>query len=328
MAVLGRHAYPPLSSLADASAHTTTYSYNHRGSPIFTARALLIHSLTFRVLQTSAQNITMPSSTMRTAVFQATALFILSMICSHHLSENMFDQVLENERFLNMTNALNRSASLDSTNNTPGGLTLGAGDTTNKTLSFNHTIDHNNGTGINGTFSALLSNGTLINGTFSATNGSPGSAESAESFYGRRLPREVVIFMVISALQYWWFIWLERTLPARPRHREYQREEKVEESEDREEEVVKKWIAQGRVHRASLNWCNTLLKWLLELTVGRLWYHTVEHVLRVLLKFQSPKTVLEDLISVSHPSPTTLAPGLIKKQASHPQFHPLHHTSC
>lgn len=236
----------------------------------------------------------MSSSTMRTAVLQATAIFTFSTILSYHLSENMFDQVLKNEAFLNMTNALNMSIPFASTNNTPGRLTLDAGDSTNGTLSLNDT------TGLN--------NKTAINGTLSATK------NPVESFYGRRFPREVVICLVISALQYWWLIWLERMLPARPRYRHvsYQREEKVEESEDREEEVVKKWIAQGRVHRASLNWCNTFLKWLLDLTVGKLWYHTVAHVIRVLLKFQSPKSVLEGLKSVSHPA-APIAPGLTRK---------------
>lgn len=190
----------------------------------------------------------------------------------------------------------------DSTNNTPGRLTLDAGDTTNRTLSLDHT------TGLN--------NKTAINGTLSATK------NPVESFYGWKFPREVSIFLVTSALHYWWLIWLERMLPARPRYRHvpYQGEEKVEESEDREEEVVKKWIAQGRVHRASLNWCNTFLKWLLELTVGRLWYYTVEHVIRVLLKLKSPKSVLKDLTSVSHPSATPSRSRSNKKTSISPSI--------
>ena len=213
-----------------------------------------------------------------------------------------------------MTNTLSKaSMAIDSTDRTPGRLSPDPGDTMNRTLSLNHT---------NG-----LDNGTAINGTLNA-NKTP-----AESFYGRTLPREVVTYLVIYALQYRWFIWLERLLPARPRYRNvpYEREEKVEESEDREEEVVKKWVAQGRVHRASLNWCNTFLKWLLELTVGRLWCLTVEYVIRVLLKFESPKVVLKGLKSVSHPSASPLAPGLTMKQASHLQLHrriPLRHPSC
>jgi hypothetical protein len=120
-----------------------------------------------------------------------------------------------------------------------------------------------------------------------------------ESFYGRELPREVLIVFILVILQYWWFVGLEKILPARPRRRDvtYQGKEKVEESEDREEEVVKKWIAQGRVNRASLNICNTFLKWVLELTVGTLWFLTVQHVLRQLLKLNSPMSVFVGLKS-------------------------------
>ncbi|CAO2655701.1 Nn.00g045040.m01.CDS01 [Neocucurbitaria sp. VM-36] len=215
----------------------------------------------------------MSSSTMRSAVLQATAIYTFSTILSHHLSGNIFNQVLKNEGWLNMTNAWNVSTSLNPTNNTSGRLTLDAGHATNSTLSSNHT--------------------TTFNSTLSGTEKSP------ESFYVRTLPREVIIYMVMSALHYWWFIWLERMLPARPRYRlvPYQQEEKVEDSEDREEEVVKKWIAQGRVRRASLNWCNTFLKWLLEIIMGNLWYITVEHVVRALLKLQSPKMILDGLTS-------------------------------
>jgi hypothetical protein len=114
--------------------------------------------------------------------------------------------------------------------------------------------------------------------------------------------------LILSALQYWWLIWLERMLPARPRYRDvpYQRNEKVEENEDREEEVVKRWIAQGRVRRASLNWCNTFLKWMLQVTVGKFWYHTLGYILVKFLRLDPPRKVLESLKKVTHPSPSLL----------------------
>ncbi|KAJ4371269.1 hypothetical protein N0V83_004486 [Neocucurbitaria cava] len=163
---------------------------------------------------------------MRTAVLQATALYALTMVLSHHLSGNMFEQVMENEGFQNMTNAWNKTMTLAATTNNTleKQMTLDAGDTRNISLSFNN-------------------NGTTTNSTLSTTD------TPEESFYGRWLPREIVVFALISVLQYWWLIWLERILPARPRRKTvpYQQHEKVaEESEDREEEVVKKWIAQGR----------------------------------------------------------------------------------
>ena len=220
----------------------------------------------------------MPSLTMRTTVLQATTISIICTIFNHHLGDKMFDPLWENEAFVNMTNALNSSQPLNSTRGTPGRLTLDAGNTTS------------------------LNNGTAINGTLSAIKSPP------ESFYGRTLPRDAVIILLLSALQYWWFIWLEKMLPARPRYRDapYRRKEKVEESEDREEEIVEKWIAQGRIRRASLNWCNTFLKWLLELTVGRLWYYVVGHMIEALLKLESPKKVLKGLTSVSRLSPVLL----------------------
>jgi hypothetical protein len=63
----------------------------------------------------------------------------------------------------------------------------------------------------------------------------------------------------------------------------------------------------GKVQRASLSWCNTFLKWILEMTVGRLWFHTVEHVVRELIKLSSPSTMLAGLKMVSRP----LCPSLL-----------------
>ncbi|KAF2033122.1 hypothetical protein EK21DRAFT_59322 [Setomelanomma holmii] len=196
----------------------------------------------------------MSSATMRTAVLQATIIFTISQILGHHLSENMFDEVWKDEVFLNMTSVLNQTTPYASANSTSRRLTIESGTTTN-TTSLNRALTINNATSINAT----------------TTN----TSSSSQSIYSWKLPREVAIMVVISALQYYWFIWLEKMLPARPRRKDvpYQRHEKIEESEGREEEIVKRWIAQGRVKRASLNWCNTFLKWVVELTIGRLWYH-------------------------------------------------------
>ena len=148
-----------------------------------------------------------------------------------------------------MTNPLNISKPFDVANDKVGRLNLSAGDTANRTVSLNY-ANHNNRTRAN-------------HAVKTAKN---------TSFYGQILPKEVAVLLVLSILQYWWFIWLERMLPARPNRKGalYRRGEKVEESEDCEEEAVEKWIAQSRVKRTSLNWCNTFLKCLLELTLGRL----------------------------------------------------------
>ncbi|KAF2831511.1 hypothetical protein CC86DRAFT_314923 [Ophiobolus disseminans] len=202
------------------------------------------------------------SPTMRNAVLQATIISTISMMHMHHFTDNMFDPVFQDETWMQMMNTSTMQTS------TPGGngrLTLDTGNRTNTTLSLNQTAP------------AGLANGTATN-------------DLNEAFYGRFLLREIVVSAVFAALEYWWLIGLERILPGRPRNKDVlsQLSGQVEESEDREEEVVKKWIAQGRVRRASLNWGNTLLKWVLDLTVGRLWLHTVEYYLRMLIKFGAP----------------------------------------
>jgi hypothetical protein len=114
------------------------------------------------------------------------------------------------------------------------------------------------------------------------------------------LPRTAVVIALVSALQYYWMVWLEKILPARPRRRNVGGcVDEEGESNVHEEKIVKRWIAQGRVKSVSLNWWNTFLKWVLELTVGRLWYHAVEHALETLLKLQHPRNILLELNSVS-----------------------------
>jgi hypothetical protein len=109
----------------------------------------------------------------------------------------------------------------------------------------------------------------------------------------------VFVYFIITILQYWWFIALEKQWPARPRYKDVAHQQEGEDNEDREEKVVKKWIAQGRVNRATLNWCNTFLKWLLDLTISRLWYHTIELFVFEAIELKSPKSMIADLSSVS-----------------------------
>ena len=219
------------------------------------------------------------SPEMRSAVLQATAIGILAMLYDHHVTVYMYDEFMENEGLKNITSMINATVPQPSTNSTQSGhgrLALDAGKDINGTLPLNQTAG-------------------FTNGTTTTAN------EPTESYYGRTFPRKVVVYFVISVLQYWWFIGLEKLLPARPRYREtpYDRKVQIEESEDREEEVVKRWIAQGRVRRASLNWCNTFLKWVLDMTVGMLCFQTVGYLLREFLKFKSPTKVFKGLKSVS-----------------------------
>ncbi|OAL46573.1 hypothetical protein IQ07DRAFT_155548 [Pyrenochaeta sp. DS3sAY3a] len=213
----------------------------------------------------------MSVSTMRTAVLQATAIFTFSSMLSHHVSEHMFAELLNNEGLLNMTTALNISISNFAPNATTN---LNTSAPRNTTQSFDNPISNLNQTELKELLEPI----------------------KRKSFYGNILPIDVITFLIVSVLQYWWFIWFEKLLPARRKRQIVNvQDEKVEESEDREEEVVKKWIAQGRVQRASLNWCNTFLKWVLELTVGNFWYGTVEYIVSKLLRLTHPKKVLDGL---------------------------------
>jgi hypothetical protein len=221
------------------------------------------------------------SPTMRTAVFQALVIQACSLIFNHHMRGSTFDKMMENEGFGAMWNATEKASDRMRTNppikTTRGRQTLDAGPIANITTSLNQT------TVSSGMYGAIL---------------------PAEPFYTHILPKELVVHLVIFALQYWWHIGLERILPSRPRSKEVppQKENKVEMSEDREEEVVQKWIAQGKVQRASLSWCNTFVKWVLVMTVGELAIHIVAHVVRQAMKLSSPKSILAGLKSVSYPS--------------------------
>lgn len=218
---------------------------------------------------------------MRTAVLQATTICVISMLYNHYDTQNMFNEVFQDEGWIGMVSAVNGSLVSASTGTQRGNwkLSVDSGDKSNTTLLLNQT--------------------TPLNSTIRPTTRSTG-----EPFLSRELPRNSIVSIVLLALQYWWFVGLERLLPARPRSKRVptQQKEQVEENEDREEEVVKKWIAQGRVRRASLNWCNTFLKWVIAMTVGNLGLHIVGFTLRELLKFQSPSAVLQGLKRVSRPS--------------------------
>jgi cell division protein FtsL len=200
---------------------------------------------------------------MRTALLQATALCTISMILDHHTRGLVFDAVWGDESFTNMFNAVNISAS-ERNKTKSGQITLDAGETSNTTIALDHTAD-----------------------SFNATARHPFDMPS-DFFYSHTLPRELFIFVVISALQYWWHTFLERILPGRAKSKFAPSEKEAEHSEGREEEIVQRWIAQGRLHRASLSWCNTFLKWMVEMTVGRLWYHTVEYGIRWMFKSEDP----------------------------------------
>ncbi|CAA9959731.1 hypothetical protein PTMSG1_03139 [Pyrenophora teres f. maculata] len=173
---------------------------------------------------------------MRSIVLQTAAICTISMLYTEHM-DGVFSAVVRDEGYKNMTSSFNATLSphlAPGTQNTA--LTLDAGN------------------------ARTQSNVT----TFPLID---------EPFYTQRFPREVFITFVLSILEYWWLMGLERILPARPRPSStlpYASSGKegvvVEDNEGREEDVVKKWIETGRARRPSLNLCNTFLKWVLDMT--------------------------------------------------------------
>lgn len=201
-------------------------------------------------------------TSMRTAVLQATAIYLFSEVVHHHTSSDIFDGFLGNEGVQNFTAVMNKTSSVvaASASATSSRMTLGDNDTANQTRS--------------------LGNTTLPNDRARLTFEHPFD----EPFYGLSLCRRLITRMMVSVLQYCWFMCLERTLPARPR--KDSGDLRQSDNDGREEEVVKKWISQGRVNRASLNWCNTFLKWVLDLTIGRFLYHSTELVISACLRWE------------------------------------------
>lgn len=213
----------------------------------------------------------MPLSSMRTAVLQATAIFVISEILHHHTSYNLFDGLTQDQGVQNFKAVMNQTmntSTASATASSASRLTLGNGNAANQT--------------------SLMGNATLpINGTASSIDSS-----IDEPFYAWSLCRKITNYMAVSIMQYHWWTWLERLLPARPR-RKIINNIHAGDGDTREEEVVKRWISQGRVNRASLNWCNTFLKWGLNMTIGRVLYHSCELFIRTCLRLDSPRVFLE-----------------------------------
>lgn len=142
-------------------------------------------------------------------------------------------------------------------------------------------------TTVNGT---LLSNSTSFNDTIS---------EDHRTFYRKTLPRDILFTTIISPLYYYWHIWLERTFPARPRPAPTSEKAEFPDETSHEEDVIQKWIAQGKIRRASLSWYNTLVKWILNMVVGSLWQAALESVLGDLWALRLPKPKLSRMKWVS-----------------------------
>ncbi|KAK7751162.1 hypothetical protein SLS62_006846 [Diatrype stigma] len=204
----------------------------------------------------------MSLSGMWVATAQTTALTALTKIFRHEAGRWQYSSVWENEAFANFT----REAVIFLANGTD----------TEASVQSNGTI---------------LLNGTTIDWLPTSLGGSGHFAteESPYWYYISELPRALLLSCLTCALCYWWQVWLEHRLPGRSRRVEIVKQsgpgdEKVEGGEDgREEQVVKRWIAQGKVQRSSLSWGNTLLKWILDITIGETCLRLVHSTLEMMM---------------------------------------------
>ncbi|KAK8128785.1 hypothetical protein PG984_009893 [Apiospora sp. TS-2023a] len=202
----------------------------------------------------------MDASPMLSAVVQSTVLQIIGSVTSYYLSSGAYDALWDDPGFRDWWATVTNL---------------------NATTAAAPTTSANNGTAM-----------ALFNTTGSSSSSSSDSSSctmpehNPNSLSGWRMPKQILGVLVMSALLYIWAVSVERAFPTRPRGVEggeldsaaYPKREKVvvELSEDHEEEVVKRWIARGRVRRSSISWCNTLIKWLLDIVVragleGMIW---------------------------------------------------------
>jgi hypothetical protein len=176
---------------------------------------------------------------MQSAVLQYMALATFTMILNHELNRNAYDSVWADPVLKNFTDTLNSTYNAN---------TAHIKNATALTSLNNTSISHND-----------TSYNITITGIKNATT--PPLWEEAEAFYAKQLPRSIAAFMVLGVLSYYWHVGLERLFPTRPRGVEidYSRtgmgkgEKDVGDNEGQEEEVIKRWIAQGKVRRSSVS---------------------------------------------------------------------------
>jgi hypothetical protein len=211
----------------------------------------------------------MTRSHMVPAVLQTVALSTCAFVVSHHLFSKAIHNASNSELWQNITSAVNASAQVGS-----------------NVMATNQTWN----------------NGTILNGTATNTTKDIFNPDgSSESFYLSSLPRQLFLLIVIKPLYYYWHIWLERFLPGRSCVAALMpvgEKSGIGEGDDHEEEIVQRWIAQGKVRRASLSWWNTFLKWILNLTVGTLWIESLRYLLTEMITGKSLITVFKMMLGL------------------------------
>lgn len=122
-----------------------------------------------------------------------------------------------------------------------------------------------------------------------------------QDYWLKYVPKLVVSLAVINCPRYWWYIWLERILPTRPRWKSevVPDRSQLKDTDSQEEKIVADWIAQGRIRRSSISWCNVFGKVLLDITVGNLVWHAMHQLLDRLTGLREVETFFEEFLLVS-----------------------------
>lgn len=221
---------------------------------------------------------------MISAVLQTICLITCSLVAHHILWISAGDKFANIDLYHNYTEALKAADNAAEANNQTLRIEAGA---VNMTFSSN---SQDNGTSSSGPSKFHIDDlQDVLN-------------PDHEFSFWKTLPRHVFVYTVITILGYYWQIGLERAFPARPRPsalKVLSDEGKLGDDESREEEIVKKWINQGKVRRASLSWWNTFIKWVLDVVIGGLWVNGVYCLLQGLLEWKPIVEVLKGLKGVS-----------------------------
>ncbi|PPJ49614.1 hypothetical protein CBER1_02213 [Cercospora berteroae] len=230
------------------------------------------------------------------------------MIISHHLWETAGDWVTKSETFQdwkvaaekmgNNTRSTSSSAKPVTNLTTPYEVNVKKYDKDGELVdTYNYTIGGDEGKksetkAIEDSANVTVEDTTKTNRT-EAKNES--TQEDKKPFYTHKLPLNFIYLLLSTPLLYLWQIQLERTFPGRlkaadmiAKHSHHRKSSSAtnssasllknpdpatfndigEDDSTHEEAIVQKWIEQGKVKRQSLNWLNTLTKWILEMTVA------------------------------------------------------------
>lgn len=111
----------------------------------------------------------------------------------------------------------------------------------------------------------------------------------------------LIAVALTSFIGYHWNILLERWFPSRPRGTAPAPSARlVVGDEQMEEEVIKKWIASGRVQRSSISWTNTLAKGLLDISFGRAMILLIGSTVRSIMLGMQPVEIVQMWRGVRH----------------------------